>query len=196
MAVPKIKNPIYTVHQGSNSGLIKSVSELYFQEGDYIADVTYGKGVFWNDVNKSKYKIIGSDIKSGTDFRNLPYKNNSFNHSVIDPPYSRITNLKGMVDCYNTTRFTTHKDIINLYQDALKELIRITKSGGYILCKCQDEIYGCKQKWSHIEIFNIAIGLNLYPKDLFILVNEKKPKPIYKQQHARKLHSYLWIYQK
>lgn len=196
MEALQIENPIYTVYQGSNSGLIKNVSELYFQEGDRIADVTWGKGVFWKEVNKSKFEIVGSDIKTGIDFRDLPYEDNSFNHSVIDPPYARITNLKGMVDCYNTTRFTTHEEIIKLYQDGLKELVRITKPGGFILCKCQDEIYGCRQKWSHIEIYNLAIELGLYPKDLFILINDKKPKPRHKQQHARKIHSYLWIFEK
>lgn len=196
MGALDIENPIYTVYQGSNSGLIKNVSELYFKEGDRIADVTWGKGVFWKEIDKSKFQIVGSDIKTGVDFRKSPYENESFNHSVIDPPYARITNLKGMVDCYNTTRFTTHSEIIQLYKDGLNELVRITKQGGFILCKCQDEVCGCKQKWSHIEIYNIAMELGLYGKDLFILVNEKKPKPQHKQQHARKIHSYLWIFQK
>lgn len=186
---------IYTVHKGTNSGLIKRVVDLYFNEGDNIADVTFGKGVFWKLVDKSKYNIIGTDIKTGIDFRRLPYADKTYEHSVIDPPYARITNLKGMVNCYNTTRFTTHEEIIKLYEDGLIELQRVTKSGGYILCKCQDEVYGCRQKWSHIEIFNIAESLGLYAKDLFILVNDKMPKTIYKQQHARKLHSYLWVFQ-
>ena len=186
---------IYTVHHACNSGLIKDVVDLYVEEGSKVADVTYGKGVFWKDVDLSKYNIIGSDIKTGIDFRELPYQDNSFNHSVIDPPYARITNLKGMVDCYNTNRYVTHDDIINLYREGLKELIRITRPGGYVLCKCQDEVHGGIQKWSHIEIFNIAVNYGLYPKDLFILVNEKKPKHRFKQKHARKNHSYLWVFQ-
>lgn len=192
----EIEQAIYTVHQGCNSGLIKSVVELYFNQGDSIADVTWGKGVFWKDVDKNQYEIVGSDIKTGIDFRALPYENESFNHGVLDPPYARIQNLKGMQECYNTTRDITHVEIIKLYADGIVELTRITQKDGYILVKCQDEIYGCKQKWSHIEIFNIALSMGLYPKDLFILVNTKKPKPTYKQQHARKNHSYLWVFQK
>lgn len=191
----KAQDTIYTVHVGTNSGLIKKVSGLYFNPGDKIADVTYGKGVFWREVNENTYNIIGSDIKTGVDFRDLPYQDNSFEHSVIDPPYARIQNLKGMRDCYNTTRYITHDGIIQMYQEGLVELKRITKKSGYILCKCQDEIYGCKQKWSHIEIHDIAVELGLYVKDLFILINTKNPKPLYKQQHARKNHSYLWFFQ-
>lgn len=190
-----IDEPIYSVYVGNNSGLIKNVSNLYFSEGNKIADVTYGRGAFWRKVDTKKYDIVGSDILTGTDFRNLPYADNEFDHSVIDPPYARITNLKGMVDCYNTNRFTTHDEIIKLYESGLIELSRITKKNGYILCKCQDEICGCRQRWSHIEIKGIAEQLGLYAKDLFILVNEKNPKPVCKQQHARKLHSYLWVFQ-
>ena len=186
---------IYTVHQGCNSGLIKNVVDLYFDKGSKIADVTWGRGVFWRDVDQKTYSIFGTDLQTGTDFRDLPYENNSFDHSIIDPPYARIQNLKGMKDCYNTTREIRHSEIIQLYREGLIELNRITRSGGYILCKCQDEIYGCRQQWSHIEIYNIAKGLNLYPKDLFVLVNTKNPKPVYKQQHARKNHSYLWVFQ-
>jgi tRNA G10 N-methylase Trm11 len=175
--------------------LIKDVVALYFYEGNKVADVTFGKGVFWKDVDQSKFDIVGTDLKQGVDFRHLPYPDKSFDHSVIDPPYARIKNLKCMQDCYHTARDIRHTEIIQLYNDGLNELTRITKKGGFILCKCQDEIYGCKQKWSHIEIFDIAKCLGLYPKDLFILVNTKRPKPVYKQQHARKNHSYLWVFQ-
>lgn len=191
-----LEQVIYTTHLGCNSGLIKNVVDLYFKQGDKIADVTWGKGAFWKDVDTSLYELVGSDLKTGVDFRQLPYENDSFTHSVLDPPYARIGNMKGMKDNYNTTSHITHKEILKLYEDGLVELKRITKKDGYILVKCQDEIYGCKQQWSHIEIFNIAVAMGFYPKDLFILVNTKNPKPRHKQQHARKNHSYLWVFQK
>lgn len=130
MKTSNIDNPIYTVYKGNNAGLINKVVKLYFNEEDKIADVTYGKGAFWRETDLTKIEVVGSDIKTGIDFRDLPYKDNSFNHSVLDPPYARITNLKGMVDCYNTTRYTNHKEILELYEDGLKELTRITKWGG------------------------------------------------------------------
>lgn len=186
---------IYTVHHGCNSKLIKSAVTLYFKRGSKIADVTYGKGVFWKDINKKIYEIVGSDIQTGVDFRQLPYQDNSFNNSVIDPPYARLE-LQGMKDCYNTTRFITHDDIVQMYRDGLYELKRITENRGYIFCKCQDEIYGGKQHWTHEEIKDIAEEeLGMYAEDMFILVNTKRPKPVRKQKHARKNHSYLWVFQ-
>ncbi|NEW05934.1 hypothetical protein GK047_07915 [Paenibacillus sp. SYP-B3998] len=190
------KEVIYTVHQGCNSGLIKNAVELYFNPGESIADVTYGRGVFWKDIDRTQYNVVGTDIQTGVDFRKLPYPDISFDNSVIDPPYARISNLKGMVECYNTTRHITHADIIQMYKEGLEELNRITKKSGFIFCKCQDAIYGGKQKWSHFEIYQIAQELGLIAEDLFILINTKKPKPLYKQQHARKNHSYLWVFRK
>jgi hypothetical protein len=90
----------------------------------------------------------------------------------------------------------THNDIVQMYWDGLAELKRTIRSKGYILCKCQDEIYGGKQYWTHEEIKNIAEKeLGMYAEDLFILVNTKRPKPVHKQKHARKNHSYLWVFQ-
>jgi tRNA G10 N-methylase Trm11 len=117
---------IYTVHHGCNSGLIKSAVKLYFGNGSKIADVTYGRGVFWKDINKKQYEIIGTDIKTGIDFKKLPYMDNTFDHSVIDPPYARLE-LKGMQNCYNTTRYITHNNIVEMYRAGLSELKRITR---------------------------------------------------------------------
>lgn len=191
----RMENAIYTVHIGDNSGLIKKVADLYFQEGDSIADVTYGKGVFWRNIDNNKYKITGSDLKNGIDFRCLPYNNETFCHGVLDPPYAR-TGLGDMVKCYNTSKSSSHSEIMELYRAGIKELYRIVKPGGFILVKCQDEVYGCKQRWSHIEIKDMSEELGLYARDMFILVNTKTPKVHYKQKHARKNHSYLWIFEK
>ena len=46
MILEQLDGPIYTVHKGNNSGLIKKVVALYFKQGDKIADVTWGKGAF------------------------------------------------------------------------------------------------------------------------------------------------------
>ena len=36
-----------TAIRGTNDELIKQVAVIYVDDGDTIADVTYGKGVFW-----------------------------------------------------------------------------------------------------------------------------------------------------
>jgi hypothetical protein len=63
--------------------------------------------------------------------------------------------------------------------------------------KCQDEVQSGKQCWSHIEIRGIAADLGLSAKDLFILVGTPRATRRHlRQQHARKTHSYLWIFER
>ena len=78
---------ILTATTGTNADLFPKILELYFKEGDSIADVTYGNGVFWKNVDTSKYKLSATDIKTGTDFRKLPYDNEIFQGVILDPPY-------------------------------------------------------------------------------------------------------------
>ena len=63
--------------------------------------------------------------------------------------------------------------------------------------KCKDEIESGRQRWSHIEVHEIARRLGMANQDLFVLTQKHDPmiqSP--NQQHARKNHSYLWIFKK
>jgi len=196
--------PLYTNVHGDNSDLFKAVSELYLKEGHYIADVTYGKGVFWKQIDIAKYHFYPSDLltvkKALYDFKFLPYKDNTFDVVVFDPPYchnpGKMMSNKNYLNA-ETTKGLYHQDIMELYEKGLMEAKRILKTNGIILVKCKDEIESSIQQWSHIEIQNIATKIGLYAKDLFILNPKAYPVIQYKrQQHARKNHSYLWIFKK
>ena len=71
----------------NNEDIFPNILSLYVPEGSSIADVTYGKGVFWKKVDQEKYDLHFSDIKTGIDCRNLPYEDSSMDCVVIDPPY-------------------------------------------------------------------------------------------------------------
>jgi tRNA G10 N-methylase Trm11 len=193
---------IYTSYTGNNDLLFNQVSKLYFHDGDKIADVTYGKGVFWKTIDTSKYNFFASDKitcpKAKYDFCNLPYKSETFDVVVFDPPYAHNPGSMIVNNSYQnkeTTRGFYHKDIINLYRSGMEEGYRILKKQGLLLVKCQDEIESSKQKRSHIEIFNIAIDeLGMKDKDLFVLTQKRFPVIQHsKQQHARKNNSFLWV---
>jgi hypothetical protein len=68
---------IFSAQQGTNDGIFPSILDLYVPRGSKIADVTYGRGVFWRNVPKHSYHVFGTDIKSGVDCRALPYDNSS-----------------------------------------------------------------------------------------------------------------------
>lgn len=93
---------ICSAYISDNDVAFKDILALHVKEGSKIADVTFGKGVFWNRVDLSKYKLHASDIclksdvakkfqgvelRSGIDCRHLPYSDSSFDCLVLDPPY-------------------------------------------------------------------------------------------------------------
>jgi hypothetical protein len=86
---------------GSNAALFADIAELHLPAGIAIADVTYGKGVFWQGIAAGRYRLHFSDIaakttrdkrhgiavQSGIDCRALPYEDDSLGAVVLDPPY-------------------------------------------------------------------------------------------------------------
>jgi hypothetical protein len=95
-------NLTFSAYVGDNEEIFPLILDLHVPVGSKIADVTFGKGVFWNKVETSKYTILPSDrhlkpevIKNwqhlnpltDVDCRNLPYSNGELDCIILDPPY-------------------------------------------------------------------------------------------------------------
>ena len=196
----------------SNSELLPPILELYAPprpEGEpklRVADVTYGKGTFWSNVDLSQYDFHPSDLitlgESPYNFTMLPYEDGSFDVVVLDPPYmhSAATVMESINKGYRnneTTKGLSHDDIIRLYQRGVFQAHRVLRPGGVLLVKCQDEISSGHQQWSHIEIMQGAKSLGFECMDLFVFVQAGYPcirEPM--QIHARKRHSYMLVFGK
>ena len=50
-------NLVFSAHTGNNADVFPAVLRLHIEEGSKIADVTFGKGVFWRNVDTSKYDL-------------------------------------------------------------------------------------------------------------------------------------------
>jgi hypothetical protein len=85
-----------SAYVGDNEDVFPSILDLHLFEGATIADVTFGKGVFWNKINVKKYNILPSDKhlkseiiqkwkhlnpKTDIDCQNLPYSNGELDFS-------------------------------------------------------------------------------------------------------------------
>jgi len=190
-----MKNVILTSHTGNNADLLPYIFELYVPDSSKIADVTYGKGVFWNNIDKEKYQLFPSDLQSGIDFTKLPYENNIFDCLILDPPYMHggQTIKSSINDCYKNKN-TSHESVIRLYTGGILEASRVLKKKGIILVKCQDEIESGKQRLSHLELIQILEILGFSIEDLFILTQKTIPamRENY-QKIARKNHSYMIV---
>lgn len=189
---------VMTAKVGTNADLFSDILRLYIPDGSIVADVTFGKGVFWRNVDTSKYVVKSSDLMDGIDFRSLPYGDGSMDAFVLDPPYMHDgkTVHKALNENYRNSHepTTSHASVIRLYCGGILEAARVLKKKGVIIVKCQDETEGGKQRLSHVELIHILILLGFEIVDQFVLVQERQPIMRHDyQKSARKNHSYALV---
>src|ERR1019366_1660622 len=199
-----IDDSLNTICDSNDEGFARIV-RLYVSPGDIIVDPTYGNGVFWKQVDKSKYKVLATDLKTDdVDMRSLPYENGSLDMVVNDPPY-RYTpdkNTKhedtpghGKVDgLYNlqAAKLTNTQAVLDLYYESMKEAKRVLKDGGFLVVKCQDTVQDGKNIWVHDLLIRKADEMGYACRDLLIVTNKSPTKTRWdKQRHLRKAHSYF-----
>lgn len=198
----------------SNDEVFPEILSLYGKEGDRIADITYGKGVFWRKVDTSQYDFHPTDLKTNVDCRALPYDDSSFDVVVFDPPYMEglfrrdTSHLAGggtykpFREFYSNGHATNdgpkyHDAVLDLYILTAIEVKRVLKNKGYFIVKCQDEVSANRQKLTHVELTYIYEKIGFYCKDLFVVQRQNAPgiSRLVKQQHSRKNHSYFLVFQ-
>jgi hypothetical protein len=209
--------PVVTAHTGTNADLIAEVCRLYAPPGSLVADATWGQGRFWRKA-PGGVTLIGSDLHPGpgarllADFCQLPYQDGALDVVVLDPPYAhnagtrhaaRADRYQATGSRYNghaTTAGMYHRDIMALYRDGLAEAFRVLRpDGGTCWVKTKDEVEREVNRWAHIKVYEMALETGFCARDLFVLVptaQQAQRWPGRVQHHARKTHSYLWIFQR
>jgi len=192
-------NRVYAAIVGGNAELMANAASLYIEPGSVVADVTYGNGAFWTDVDLSKLTMLASDIDpidkdvKRADLRDLSYSDRTVDVVVIDPQYDQdsataLTKLGRRA----INGGKKHGDTVNLHRDALAEAIRVTKVGGLIMVKIGD---GTESgKYYHIDVKAIAEEFGLITEDMFVLVRNTPP-PVRRrnQKRAKRNYSFLWV---
>lgn len=200
---------VFTGHYGRNDGLIANVARLYIADGATVLDVSWGNGGFWRRCDTDRFRLIGSDlhaltgIQARADYRQLPYRQAIADVVVIDPPYVPVTSKADRV-IHATYRNNVsglgqhYSDILELYRGSMTEAMRVLRPGGTCWVKCQDLVNGKQQHWSIINIHALGAELGYRVDDLFVLINPQPPGAwrSERQYHARRNHSYLWIFRK
>lgn len=187
--------PVLTAIVGTNADLLPEVFKIWVEDGWRIADVTFGRGIFWQQIDESKYRTFFTDLLDGTDFRNLPYQDNSFEVVILDPPYMHGgSTVKASINDIYKNQNGSHASVVRLYAGGVLEAARVLLRGGILLVKCQDEIESGRQRLSHIEIIQLLTILGFQVVDLFVLVQNGIPAMrVDYQKSARKNHSYLIV---
>ncbi len=207
---------VCTSYVTSNDEVFPEILSLYAEEGFTIADVTYGKGVFWRKVDDTPYKVYQTDQKTGVDCRNLPYDDNSLDMIIFDPPYMEglfrksTAHLAGggtygaFREFYSDGTATAdnggpkyHDAVLDLYIRTGFEVKRVLKDKRFFVVKCQDEVSANRQKLTHVELIYAYERMGFYCRDLFVVTrrNAASVSRLVKQQHARKNHSYFLVFQ-
>lgn len=208
---------VFSAYVGTNADVFPLILSLHVPEGSKVADITYGLGVFWKNVPEGKYILCPSDIKTGIDAHNLPYRNESMDCVVLDPPYMEGLYRRPGTEMAGAGTYTAfrsaysngestpndgrpkyHDAVLDFYFKAGREAFRVLRKYGVLIVKCQDEVSANTQRLTHLEIINAYALMGFYAKDLFVLVRPNKPgvSRIKKQEHARKNHSYFLVFVK
>lgn len=207
---------VVSAYLAGNADVFPKILDLHVPEGSIVADVTWGKGVFWRNVPEGKYKVLATDISMGVDCRKLPYEDGAIDCVILDPPYmegfyrkenshkagsgthSAFSDAYSNGDEVNVGTKKWHAAVTDMYFKAGNEAYRVLKKNGILIVKCQDEVSAGKQWLTHVEIINEYQQKGYYTKDIFIVIRTNKPSVsrLKKQVHARKNHSYFLVFVK
>jgi hypothetical protein len=217
---------VLTAHVGTNDEVFPDILSLYVAPDSMVADVTYGKGVFWRRVPPGLYDLHPTDIATGTDCRELPYADGSVDCVVFDPPYMHTpggtahmghqnfegyygnnravacrethTDTKGDLHSQAASGKKYHEAVLDLYLTAAAEARRVLRAGGIYIVKCQDEVCANRQRLTHVELVAGLTELGFVAEDLFVVVRTNRPgvSRTLGQAHARKNHSYFLVFLK
>lgn len=203
--MPKLtnENVIRTVSDDQHE-IIRNINKLYLKNG-IECDPTYSKGMFYRAENieepRLKFDLFPQTpdtVRASADA--LPLEDGSLRNLMFDPPFMagftkpRPTGLMG--NRFHGFRYVP--DLWRWYDACLVEFYRILMDKGFLVFKCQDTVSSGKNWFSHAYIMNRAVEAGFYPKDMFVLTAKNRiiGSNHGNQKHARKFHSYFWVFQK
>jgi hypothetical protein len=201
---------VFSAYQGTNDDVFPHVLALYVAAGSKVADVTYGKGVFWKAVPKDRYRLLATDLKTGVDCRSLPYEAGGLDCLVFDPPYMHTPGGTAHVNHQNYENYYAnnaeangsekkyHEAVLDLYFKTANEAKRVLRNEGIFIVKCGDEVCANQQRLTHVELINEFCSQGFVIEDLFVLLRNNRPgvSRVLRQVHARKNHSYFLVFRK
>ena len=184
--------------------IIRDILHLHCNDQPIECDPTYSIGNFYkHGLPKPKYRFDiepqSEDVERASADK-LPLENESVGVLMFDPPFICGIPADAPIGLMKD-RFGYFKNVPELwgfYERAIVEFSRVIKKDGVLIFKCQDTVDSGKNCMSHHEIMTMAINNGFYPKDLFVLLAKMRILDVdpENQQHARKFHSYFWVFER
>lgn len=175
----------------------------------FDADVTYGNGMFYKEIQKPIhcFDIDPTLVDTPCSSDNLPLDDDSISSLIFDPPFLTYVRAAregngNMVMAKRFGGYWKYDELESHYKGTLNEAARVLKKKGVMIFKCQDIIHNHKMHCTHVNVINWAAG-NFRLKDLFILpaktrmaIPQQKGTKKKVQKHARIFHSYFLVLEK
>jgi len=189
--------------QNSDQDILLSIKKLYLNDDNFDLDPCFSKGVFYKNMITPRIlydkvpvtdNVIENDIING-----LPLDDKSIKSVIFDPPFM-FGNHGKTSENKMTKRFSMFDkwdDLEVMYKKSLSEFYRVLEKGGIVAFKCQDYT-DSKTTLTHCYVHNWALEEGFKVEDLFILHFTKGRiwNSKLKQRHARKFHSYWFVFKK
>lgn len=198
------------------STVIKSVSDnqneilcnilrLYAKSNTFDCDLTFSVGNFYRQIDKPHFRFDINPQTEGVKHLNEAYDIPSYSlHSiVIDLPFIVNANSKGGFSEHSKIAkrfdfFTSETELYKTYDDMIKLAYDKLSYGGFLVVKLMDVCGPNGQIWISNYVQNKAKEFGFIHDDTFILI--ARTKYLYsngrQQRHARKYHSYFFVFRK
>ena len=201
--------------------IIRDIINLHNGGKGFDADMTYSIGAFYGkfkDDDGNEFEIPeprlkfdvypqGDDVIKLDPWGSWPIADNSLDSIMLDPPFviSSMSSPAMLEDrddnCLISRRFASfypRYEMFETYEHLLSEAYRVLKPMGILVLKCQSTVSGAIQLMTPWYSCCVADKLGFYTLDEFVLVAKSRliSGKVKKQQHARKFHSFFYVFQK
>lgn len=185
---------------GNQNDILRNILTLYIKENTFECDLTYSIGIFYQRLEKPKFKFDkfpqSDEVMPLDSAYSLP--EGSIKSVVIDLPFIVCPTPGNIMVKERFSAFCSEQELIDTNKEMLKLAYRLLAPNGYLVVKTQDTNHTGRQIWTSFIAQQYARELGFTMEDMFILVATHAivGKTLIQQKHARKYHSYFFVFRK
>lgn len=184
----------------NQNDILRNILTLYIKENTFDCDLTYSTGIFYQRLDAPKFKFdkfpLSNEVMPLGDAYLLP--EGTIKSVVIDLPFIVCSTPGNLMVKRRFGAFLSEQELIDTNREMLKLAYRLLVPNGYLVVKTQDTNHTGRQIWTSFIVQQYARELGFTMEDMFILVANHAivGKTLIKQKHARKYHSYFFVFRK